>query len=368
MGQSVIEINGTRYDASTGRVIVDVPTSQAKHPQKSSGHNIDGIVSTTQQTATTLAPKPKPVQPIHNRIVRDINTIQSPKTIKSKTLMRSIVKKPLGNHSAQQMSSDIRAVTHSPSYSASTDQQNRLKHATTVPTHNKVSRFAHPALQQKKLHPTVVAHMPVSHQATPPATKTHVTTPVHGKSTTSAQFVDAQLAKHIDATPATKKKRLHKRALGAFKGNKLKSIGSASLAALLIGGFLVYQNLPTISLAFANRQAGITAKLPKGIPSNFAIDNVEGSEAGNVILKYSSRADEREFTLTQVKADTTVKSLEDTVARVSDNQYQTYQAGGITLFLSPGDRVDWIDGDMRYNIIGSTGFSPDQIAQIATSL
>jgi hypothetical protein len=70
----------------------------------------------------------------------------------------------------------------------------------------------------------------------------------------------------------------------------------------------------------------------------------------------------------QVKADTTVKSLEDSVGRTSNNQYQTYQAGGITLFISPNDRVDWIDGEMRYNISGTTGFSPDQIAQIATSL
>jgi hypothetical protein len=177
----------------------------------------------------------------------------------------------------------------------------------------------------------------------------------------------AKSAQVIEESPF-KKAPLHKRVSKKIKGNKLKSVATASLATLLIGGFLVYMNLPTINIALAGRAADMSVKVPKGIPSNFALSPKVTSSQGIVTLQYKSRVDDRAFQIIQQKDDMTVDTLKEAIARLSKNQFQTYEASGITLFLGPDDRVDWVDAGVRYSMTGETGFTPDQIATIATSL
>jgi len=378
MGQSVIEINGTKYDATTGEVVLIEPTVRTLLINQRG--NIDGIVSKDAKASLpTPVHKPVIVAPrtkeelSKQRRVHDISMVQAGRSKKSKTLMRSVVKKPDNahpkNHPISYTSSPI---ARSGSYTSSATSDIRLNKALTTPTNSQVSRFRHSQGADPKIQPTIVSHMPVRAPATAPLHHSVVPTVLITKATSSAaaKFVDTQLSKVANTEPDTpfKKKPLRKRFSSKLRSNKLKSIGVSTVAVLLIGGFITYQNLPTITLAIANKDAGISAKIPKGIPSNFAISPKIDRSPGQVVLSFNSRVDDRSFTLTQVKADTTIQSLKDVIARVSDNQFQTYEAGGITLFLSNDNRADWMDGGMRYNITGKTGFSPDQIAQIASSL
>lgn len=378
MGQSVIEINGTKYDATTGRVVV-VPPAQHT-PRVNQNGNIDGIVSgelkplaPKPQKPTILVPRTKE-ELSRQRRVQDISVVHAGRSKKAKTLMRNIVKKP---GIAQPIATGSPSpIARSMSYTSSASSDIRLNKALATPTSNQVSRFTDTSgYQSTKLQPTVVHDMPV-HAPTAPRT-VQVATSQHApslhavpKTSPASKFVDSQLSKIANDEPDTPfhKKPLHRRVSAKLKSNKLKSVALSALAFLLIGGFITYQNLPTITLALANKDAGISAKIPKGVPSNFAISPKIDRSPGQVVMNFNSRVDDRSFTLTQVKADTTVQSLKDVIARISDNQYQTYEAGGITLFLSSDNRADWMDGGMRYNITGKTGFSPDQLAQIASSL
>lgn len=373
MGQSVIEINGTRYDATTGRVISDMPKTPA---MSTTGRNIDGIVIKSTPQSTALAPTIKKHTPAQRQI-HDVSMTHSTRTNRSKTLMRSVVKKPgsgaLGHTSPTQHQYKTQ-VEPSASYAKATSHDVRLTKALSTPTHGQISRFTHPSNQINSSSPTVVHNMPVAQQVSPRAVHTtSQPSPAYNtpQNTAGSRFVDSQLTKvasqNGDESPF-KKKPLHKRVTKRLKANRMKSIAMGSLASLLIGGFLVYQNLPSITLAVANREAGITAKIPKGVPSNFALSPSINKSQGQVLLSFDSRTDDRSFVLTQVKSDTTVETLKETVARLSDNKFQTYEVDGITLFLHENNRVDWIDGGMRYNLSGNTGFTPDQLGIIASSL
>lgn len=376
MGQSVIEINGTKYDATTGRVVSD-----AVAPIVTKGHHIDGFVSAKQPLAPTpktptasVVIKPRSKEDIaKQRRVHDISHAHTSRVNKSKTLMRSVVKKPTPKlASIVAMAPRRSPIMPSGSYTASANSDIRLNKAVHTPAHSQIKHFSPAISDYRKVEPTVVQNLHVKPaQSVPNTTPPPLTHPGHAQSTSPAsKFVDSQLTKVAldQTTEQPKKQKLHKRVGRKLKVGKTKSIALSALAVLLIGGFLAYQNLPTITLAMANREAGITAKIPKEVPGNFGLSHKIGRSAGQVALSYTSRTDDRQFTLTQVKGDTTVQTLKDTIARVSNNQYQTYEAGGITLFLSNNDRVDWISGGMRYNIVGTTGFSPDQIASIASSL
>jgi hypothetical protein len=378
MGQSVIEINGTKYDATTGQVVVAPATPLTTRMNQ--GRNIDGIV-----TGEPKPLSPKPTKPTilvarskeelsKQRRVQDIHVVHSGRAKKSKTLMRTIVKKPGAVQSLPHQQPS--PIAHSVSYTSAATSSSRLNKALSTPTSAQVTHFTSVAARPgAKLQPTVVGNMPVHAPSAAAHAVAQTTSQVSAqtiipKSSAATKFVDSQLMKAANDEPSTpfKRKPLHKRVSSRIKTNKLKSVSLSTLAVLLIGGFLAYQNLPSITLALANKDAGITAKIPKGVPSNFAISRKMDRSPGQVVMSFDSRVDDRSFTLTQVKADTTVESLKDVIGRVSDNQFQTYEAGGITLFLSGDGRADWMDGGMRYNITGKTGFSPDQLAQIASSL
>lgn len=370
MGQSVIEINGTRYDATTGQVIQ--PPVKLVH----SGSNIDGIVPAHLATKPVLpAPsaieKPRKVL-ASTRGIHDISMVQKSRVLKSKTLVRNIVGKPGGTTKTSPHTAN--PVLSSSSYSSWAHIDKRLSKALKTPLNNQVSRYMNQSGSNAHAQPTLVSDMPVISQQ-PALNKGTHSTPVvpsitNTSSTPAKRFVDAQLQK-VGNEPSIspfKKAPIHRRIKAKLKTNKLRSIATSSLAILLIGGFVVYQNLPSITLVLANRESGISAKIPEGVPSNFALSPNIINSPGQVVLSFDSRVDDRKFTLTQLKAETTTASLKESVAEVSNDQFQTYEAGGITLFLSDNGRADWVKGGMRYNITGDTGFSPDQLAVIASSL
>jgi hypothetical protein len=372
MGQTVIEINGIKYDATTGSVITTMPPTAPKQ----AGHNIDGIVAQHRPTHTQLAspthtqqPTYKKFQPTIGRAVHDVTMVHHQHTIKSKTLMRSVVKKP-GATVALPASEQTSPVHHTGSYTASSTHTVRLGKALTTPTHASVTRFN---LTPAKVQPTVT-HLPVAtEQGSYSSAPAFAPTLHHVKHTTSAQtsaqFVDSQLAKQaISEESPFKKKPLRKRISNTFSAHKIKSFSTIALATLLLGGFIVYQNTPTISLALANRDAGITAKIPKGIPSNFAIDKDIEASKGQVTLTFKSRTDDRNFTLTQQTANINNAELEAALTASYHKGVQSYETSGLKLYITSDGSADWIDGNMRFNLSGVSGLSSEQLATIARSL
>ena len=289
---------------------------------------------------------------------------------KPKTLMRTAVKKPGTAHTTTPSATETHSpIQHSSSYASVASADIRLSRAIATPTNSTISRFS--VSPSSKLQPTMtpmaVAVPQTSHQVSTPVVTTHQAPLKHG----ATDFVNAQLAKNSnnESESPFKKQPLHKRVSKSFKGNKFKSIAAGTLATLLIGGFIAYQNMPSISLALANRNAGISARIPKGIPSNFAIGKTIDASKGQVTLSFISRTDDRRFSVTQQTSNNMDSSgLEAAIASSHSKTYQSYDSNGIKLFITGPGSADWIDGNMRFNISGNSGLSSEQLATIARSL
>lgn len=371
MGQTVIEINGVRYDATTGSIISEhdsAPRQPHANISRSTGSNIDGIVS---------GPKPSPAplknphfKPSLDRQVHDISMVHQRHATKSKTLMRAAVKKPgtqVNQQPKQQTPTHYPVVHAASSYKTASLIDARLGRAASTPTHSSVSKYSTQPIQ--KLKPTLT-HLPVAAPIAHPQPKQTVHTaapkPInHG----SSEFIAAQLAKQPDSEqPLPKKKPLHKRLSGMFKGKKVRSIAATTTAGLLLGGFIAYQNLPSISLALANRTSGMSAKIPKGVPSNFAISRKIDASKGQVTLLFSSRTDDRQFTITQQVSDMNSEELEKALAASSRKTLQSYDSNGLKIFITGQGEADWVDGGTRVDVSGKSGLSSEQLATIARSL
>lgn len=367
MGQTVIEINGVKYDARSGGVVTHSPTPVAP---KQSGHNIDGIVSNPKPHSVNHTSPATGFKPTIGRKVHDVTMLHHKHASKPKTLMRTAVKKPGHAHIAKTSVDETPSFIHqSSSYISMASTDIRLKRATEIPTNSTITRFN--LSPSTKLEPTMTpmsVAVPQTHNTQIASSTPVQNTPAkHGAS----DFVNAQLAKNSnnDAESPFKKQPLHKRVSKSFKSNKLKSVAAGSLATLLIGGFIAYQSMPSISLALANRNAGITARIPKGVPSNFAISKTIDASKGQVTLSFISRTDDRRFSITQQTSnDMDSSGLEAVLASSHAKSYQSYDSNGIKLFITGPGSADWVDGNMRYNVSGNSGLSSEQLATIARSL
>lgn len=351
MGQTVLEINGVLYDARTGDVVSNAPAAQPSakpHIPHTSGVSVDGI-----------KPK-KPLSPTRhsNHAARTVH--------KSRTLMRTAVKKPVMDmvHLTPSKPTYESTIQSSASYSTHSQQASRMHRAQNASKHHTVQKFAKPVSVHTKITDLSVAPMPV---ANIPALA--VATPTKPQPTTSRDFVSSQLAKTIEHTDAPAKNLKPKRRfVGTLKKSPLKGALAVVASLFLVGGLVTYFNLPSIEIALASKRAGITAKSPSDIPSNFALNRNIKTNNGIVTLEYSSRTDDRTISLTQQKLDTTTNSLEEDLVKQSGREYQKFEVGGLTLYLTGPGTADWVDGGMRYTVSGNTGLSTDQLASIAMSL
>jgi hypothetical protein len=355
MAQTTIVINGITYDATTGIVVnsSNTPTHMTTKKQPmTTGHNIDGIVSHKKSSFT----------PTKQRVVQTTAAVHK-QTQKSHTLMRKIVKKPgvgvkisdmtpPGSHSKLQPSR---------SYHNSQAMPTRLEAAMKTPLHTNVVKFGTPNPIK-----ATVAPISVVKEETPQTGHIYRTPPTleRYKQQSADNFVDSQLSKASIAN--TDKKSIKK--LAVDKKRKLVSIAAAAGSTLLVAGFLLYQSVPTISLAYASNKSGVAARIPKGIPSNFALNKSVAYSPGSVTMQFSSRTDDRDIVISGQKSTDTSTSLEEAVRSSSRPQTQVYETSGLKIFVSGPGNADWIDGETHYTVSGSSGLSTEQIASIAKSL
>ena len=371
MGQTILEINGKRYDATTGRIIQADNASVT--PAAVSGRNIDGVVSAPKSSATHQAPKVRTSVPhiSSTRGIHDITLNRRPKLQKSQTLMRQMVKKPTTAVHAHvpQPESNSQISVQNKSYAAAKNNQARLHRAMSMTTHSAVAKFQpHSA---HRVDPKIVPLSVRSEQTDQHAPAVQISAqPAPQKHAHNAQkFVESQLEKAVaqrSNTPHHQSKPFYKRAFR--KPKKSLSFAAATLAVLLLAGFLAYQNTAYASFLIARRGAGLAVGIPTGIPSNFALSNKVEYTKGQIVMTYHSRVDDRKFTVTLLENDDlTTESLKDAIKNTATS-YQTYQSGGVTLLITGPGEADWIDGDLRYSISGDSGLTSEQLASIATSL
>lgn len=335
---TVIEINGKSYDALSGKLITPSHTVKP-HKLQPAGSHVDGVVS---------KPRKHPSSAHHT----------ARKVDHSRTLMRNAVKKP--THIVKTSSHQSRSITYSHA------EEIRLEHAKAIAKNPKISRFgpAHPVISK------LTQILPVK-EAPPeePLVLSH-----HGALSLPVGNLANQLSQAIEHATTHNQPRARKTTLRSKAARKLRvspktvNIGAASLAIVLLAGFISYQNVPNLSMRVAAARAGVNANLPHYQPAGFSLRGPIESLPGQVTVNYHSNSDNRQFSVTQHASNWDNASLLENYVALNQRSYQTYQTDNKTIYIFDGSNATWIDNGVWYKVEGKSSLNSDQLLRIAGSI
>ncbi len=335
--QNVFELNGKKYDALTGKMLNKNTASQFKHSFTKTGQNMDGFVKNT----------------VKKTVAANLHV----PTAHSKTLMRSAVKKPKILHK----SLPTKTIQAAQQRNALDDK--RLKRASHVPKSNLVSKFGLSGFSDFNLKP-IFKDLEV--KAAPTAFKSKNTI-VQESSKTVTDLSLKKANAHLNKPP--KKARLHHRAAQRLNiSPKILNIGMASLAAILIAGFITYQNVPRIAVRVAAARAGVTASLPDYIPAGFSVSGHIQYKPGQIEIGYKSNSDNRLFHISQSSSAWDSQALLENFVTLNRRAYQTYEDKGKTIYIYDGSSATWVDRGVWFQIDGNSSLNSDQLLRLADSM
>ncbi len=366
MTKHVIELNGQKYDALTGKPVVDSVSKAApthapikKTAKKGVTQHLDGFSRRPAAASHTGAATHK----VHAQ------------PEKSKTLMRSAVKKPVSTkiHAKATVAQTVATpATISSKPLLDSFKPGRIIRAGNIAQSNLISKFG-------KNQPDIkTAVVPVkaapNHAKTVGQPKSDITLPKleNHPQQTVAQVDPFQSA--IDNAisheqPHAKKAKVHHRIAKKLRVSpRLVSFVGITVIALSIGGFLAQQNLPQIAMRVASTRAGLNASLPSYQPAGFSMSGPIKYQAGEVTLNYKSNSDNRSFNVTQKNSSWNSETLLENYVTANKQPYQTFQANGRTIYIYEGNKATWVDGGVWFNIDGKANLNSDQLLRIAASL
>jgi hypothetical protein len=378
---SIIELNGKRYDATTGTLLGKTAggtyraskASTLHAPSAHSGRAVDGFIRNAHSSA--LAPKPATATtPIPTLHLTKAKLPKKPLTVRSmsktlpahqperpKTLMRNAVKKPqlsMKPSLKAQLPAEVQPSKPSalaPKRSVNQIDPTRLARAKQTIRSTYIKRFDVAA----------AAHAPERGIGRPSARSASQTRPVVQQQPQAEPTEDdlfesaiAHATSHEQTAPKIKRH---------FSSRRKVVNGLAIVcAALVIGIFTAYLNLPTIELHVASMQAGFQASMPNYGQLGFSLVGPVKTSNGMVAMNFSS-GDSR-FTLTQVASNWDNQTLLDTTTSQTDVPPKTIQSGGRTIYLFQGNHAIWVNGGVRYDISGNNNLNTQEIASIADSM
>jgi len=325
MNRKTVTINGTVYDAHTGLPV------------------------TPDTTVHHVAPEPK-----------------VEKTVKKPTPSHAVHQRPQRSHTLNR-----RVVKGKVPVAASTQKQRARQHVAKSPA---ISKFApHPAdiTQRPALAPVPEpVTPPVQHPAIIKAQKEMA----HAKAAQAPTAPKpAQIIKQETTAEALENAPKHSQTHQQFKQprgrfSRFMSVGSATIALLLLGGYFTYLNMPNLSVRVAAAQAGVDASYPDYRPDGYSLAGAVGYTQGEVSMKFASNGGPQNFTLSQKKSSWDSSAvLDNYVKEKAGDNYITYSERGLTIYTY-GSNAAWVNNGVLYTINGDAPLSSDQIRRIATSM
>lgn len=339
--QHIIELNGKRYDALTGKMITDQPFPH-KNPQKPlqpvASNNMDGFAK--RPSRPTLSPKEikRPVQ-------------------KSHTLMRETVHRPQP-HKVHAIATVVSQHTSRPETSLKV-----LPAKTSTPKSPLIRKFGPPGQSDIS-----TAKSPSESPLSSPVTAVSKAA-VSAAATVVSPFQQAIAHATAHQQPKLGRQAVHKRVAHRLHiSPRVLSGGSLVLAGLLLIAFFSYQNMPNLRMRLAASRAGVHGSLPAYQPPGFHLQDIS-YKTGQVDLNYASNSDARSFKVTQIASAWNTDTLRDKLKTesVTDSPVEVPDKGK-TLFIYDESNITWVDGGVLYKVEGESKLSSDQLLRLANSL
>jgi hypothetical protein len=359
---SSIEINGRKYDALTGlplgaihkpitgKVISDI--AKPHHKPAPVMHPTQPSVAAAKKPATTSKAK---------ATARPIGHLKAHKPEAAKTLVRFAVKKPQPSSSKAFVrvhtpigSSAVTQhhTTHKPVLRADSD---RLARSRMAPASHLIQHFS-----KESAHPIVPNVAPIKVKS--PEVGHSIATTNTKRSPQQEQFEQALRSATSHNQKILRRPRQH---LVRFS-NRFVAVSVGVIAIIIIGGFVLTQNMPQIDVHLASMHAGFQAQLPSYQPAGFAFMSHVQAATDKIVLSYHSTTDERQFSIAQQVSTWSDHTLHAYVASTGQPLLTT-QDNGHNVYLY-GNHLTWVNNGVWYQITNHADLSYPQLLNIATSM
>jgi len=317
---------------------------QANKTVTINGHLYDAVTGLPVGKESKQAEKPLSPATVKKRAEEITSAAVHAQPQKSKTLHRRAAKKPVAGVSKRPQTGRHMDISRS----------------------SKVARFApHPvaaAAPVKKAEVPDIApkRHPVAARAFARTAKPAAVVAATAKSSKQVKddAISAALAKPVAKEP--KKKRIH--------WSRKFIIITGIFVVLIIGAYLTYVNIPSISVGFAASQAGINATYPQYKPDGYHLAQPVTYSDGTVTLKFESNTNDSAYSVVQTRSSWDSSAvLTNIVKKEAGDNYVTTQESGLTIYAYK-DIATWVNGGILYTIDSNAPITNEQIRHIATSL
>ncbi len=389
---NTIEINGKRYDAITGKQLSGISAHAVHSNAPAKGKYVDGFHRVSKSAAggtTVLKPLPKkavktPAKVSTPRVRATAKHAAAHKPQPAKTLMRSVVKKPLITAPSvikAQARTDILATipqhTITPKLSQHLINPQRQKKAAQMIKSPQIARYApattvkaiaqpanslHAAVRRPARHSIDAIQTSLQHAKSAKAVPVIPVVPTRATAPKKDIFAEAL------ANATSHENVHHTKKAASSRRKRLSGVLSIAVCLLVIAGFLAYVNTPALTMRVASTKAGFSAKLPNYSPAGFNFGNLSYGP-GNVTVSYKDKADtDRSYNITQRASNWDSQALLSNFVATANKAYQTYQQAGRTVYLYGNNTATWVDSGVWYTVDGNSALSTNQILNLASSL
>jgi len=321
---------------------------QANKTVEINGRLYDGVTGLPIKTSQKTTEKPVSPALVKKRAAEVAATSIHAQPQRSKTLVRRAAKKP------------VNLATKRPQPGRHMDFARSTKVAKFAA--HPVTPAASPAKKHIEVPDVAPKPHPIAQRAAAKLSKPVVAAKV---APTPKQIKDTAIAKAL-AKPVEKiaKKKWK------FTFSRRFAIITAVFGVLIIGAYLTYVNMPSLSVGFAAAQAGIDAKYPEYKPDGYHLAQPVTFSDGEVTLNFSSNSGAGEYTVIQTRSSWDSSAvLDNVVKKAAGDDYATTQEQGLSIYTyNNNSNATWVNGGILYSIKSSAPLSGDQIRHIATSL
>jgi hypothetical protein len=147
---------------------------------------------------------------------------------------------------------------------------------------------------------------------------------------------------------------------------RMINMAAGGVAILLVAGFIIYQNMPTLDLRMASAHAGFQAVMPNA-PSGFAYASPMQYKGNEVTINFHSNTDARNYSVIEDPSTWDSQTLLDNFVTSASNTHQTVEVAGRTIYLY-GDNATWVNANIWYRIVDNANLSSSQLVSIASSM
>lgn len=143
---------------------------------------------------------------------------------------------------------------------------------------------------------------------------------------------------------------------------------AATLAIMVMGGYIWLNNFNTMSLKSASKKAGIQASLPAYMPNSYSMAGPVSYGQGFVTFDFKSPNSNTPLTITQRRTSWDSAALLQMYVHPKSSSYVSVANQGLTIYLYNNNQATWVNKGLQYVISGDTRLSREQVLKIAESL